>query len=361
MTQPIRALTISSRNGPYQVHFDLGLSAALAASRADGPTWLLIDAAVFALHRDAIVASFPEPERIHAVVATEENKSYERIGPIFTWLLSTGFRRDGILVAMGGGIIQDIASFVATVIMRGVRWRLIPTTLLSQCDSCIGAKSSINIDRFKNQLGSFYAPADIYLITDLLRTLPDEAMRSGFGEIVKFHLLDGPSSWKDIQGKLRWDDVSLLQSLIHTSLAIKKRSIETDEFDRGVRNLLNYGHTFGHAFESATSFAIPHGLAVAMGMSAATFISERLGIAPKGHYREVDQVLRKLYSPCIVFLAKASVETIIAAMSTDKKNVAGATFVILTRGPGQMEKTKVDLEQQIRPLLTSYLEQLSAK
>jgi 3-dehydroquinate synthase len=361
MTHSIPALSISSRNGPYQVHFDLGLPEALAASRADGPTWLLVDAAVLAHHRAAVAAAFPETDRIHAIVAIEENKSYERVGPIFTWLLSTGFRRDSTLVAMGGGIVQDIASFVATVIMRGARWRLIPTTLLAQCDSCIGAKSSINIDRFKNQLGSFYAPADIYLITDLLRTLPDESMRSGFGEIVKFHLLDGQSAWQDIQGKLRWDDAALLRTLIHTSLAIKKRSIEVDEFDRGVRNLLNYGHTFGHAFESATNFAIPHGLAVAMGMSAATYISERLGFAPEGHHREVDQVLRKLYGPCIPDLVNAPISAIITAMGTDKKNVGGATFVILTRGPGRMEKTKVDLEQQIRPHLTTFLEQLSPK
>ena len=361
MTQPIPALTISSRNGPYQVHFDLGLSAALVASRADGPTWLLIDAAVFALHRDAIVASFPETERIHAVVATEENKSYERVGPIFTWLLSTGFRRDGILVAMGGGIIQDIASFVATVIMRGVRWRLIPSTLLAQCDSCIGAKSSINIDRFKNQIGSFHAPTDVYLITDLLRTLPDEALRSGFGEIVKFHLLEGETAWRHVQGQMRWNDPEQLGSLVHRSLVIKQRYIQEDEFDRGIRNLLNYGHTFGHAFESATDFAIPHGLAVALGISAASFISERIGMAPPGHHREVDDVLRRLYHPVAKHLIHADPERMIVAMTTDKKNIGGATYVILTKGPGRMEKVKVDLHGQVRPLLNEFIATLQSE
>ena len=350
-------LAIQSRNGPYLVHLDHDLAAALSAATIEGRSWLLIDATLAKLHSGAINRAF-DSDRILMVEAIEENKSFERTAPIFTWLLASGFRRDSILVAMGGGIIQDLAAFVATVIMRGAAWRLIPTTLLAQSDSCIGAKSSINIDRFKNQLGTFHAPNEIYVIPDLLQSLPDEAMRSGFGEIVKFHLLDGQTAWQDIQTKVRWDQPELLRSLIHTSLRIKQRYIEADEFDRGIRNLLNYGHTFGHAFEAASGFEIPHGLAVALGMSAATFISERMDLAPTGHHREVDGVLRELYQDCALHLQKASMDVILRAMGNDKKNIGGATYVILTRGPGRMEKMKVELQTEIRSHLEAFVNQL---
>lgn len=349
------SIPVRSRNGAYLVHSGADLRTALSNCREGGQAWLLADEAVVRLQGEAVRSAFPEVDRVLAIEASEENKSYERLGPIFTWLLSTGFRRDSILVALGGGIIQDIASFVATVIMRGARWRLVPTTLLAQCDSCIGAKSSINIDRFKNQLGSFHAPCDIHLVPDLLRTLPDEALRSGFGEIVKFHLLEGDDLWRELGDRIRWDDHAALPGLVRRSLLIKRRYIEEDEFDRGVRNLLNYGHTFGHAFESATDFAIPHGIAVALGMSAATFISERLGLASTGHHAEVEAVLARLYGDSAGHLRVELLDRILAAMGTDKKNIGGATFVILTRGPGRMEKVKVDLHNQIRPLLATFL------
>lgn len=351
-------MEIKSRNGAYQVHFDYDLPGALRASGRDGNAFLLVDESLSKFHREAIAEVFPDTSRVFFMQATEENKSYDKVSAVFTWLLSSGFRRDSILVAFGGGIVQDVACFVATVIMRGVRWRLIPTTLLAQCDSCIGAKSSINIGRFKNQLGSFYAPIDIYLITSLLKTLPEEAIRSGFGEIVKFHLLDSEASWHDIKPKLRWDDEALLSDLIHKSLLIKKRSIEIDEFDRGVRNLLNYGHTFGHAFESATTYAIPHGLAVALGISAATFVSEKIGMAPVGHYHEVDSIMKRLYGDFAELLRASSIDDIIRAMGTDKKNMGGATYAILTRGPGRMEKVKVELQSRIRPLINEFIRQL---
>ena len=230
-----------------------------------------------------------------------------------------------------------------------------PAPCSPSATSRIGAKSSINIGPFKNQLGSFHPPSDIYLVADILRSLDREQIRSGFGEIVKFHLLDGDEAWEYIKGHIDFDDVPSIRSLVLKSLAIKKPYIEKDEFDRGIRNLLNYGHTFGHAFESATHFAIPHGIGVALGMSAATYVSERRGFVDRGHFAEVDGVLRGIYHPFQLNLTSASLDAVIRAMGTDKKNVAGAAYVILTRGPGKMEKVKVDLEAEIRPQLVDFL------
>jgi len=351
-----QTIQIRSHVGSYQVQSCISIDEALRIAYVPGKTWIISDALLSKLHVSSFnaILGTDTTERLLSITASEEAKSYEQLGPVFRWLLDHGFRRDCTLLAVGGGVIQDIASFVATVLLRGISWKFIPSTLLAQCDSCIGAKSSINIGPFKNQLGSFYPPTNILLVTDLLKSLNSDQIRSGFGEIIKFHLLDGQSSWEFIQDHIDWDDQELIRSLVLRSLAIKLPYIENDEFDRGVRNLLNYGHTFGHAFETATNFAIPHGIGVAIGMSAATYISEQRGLTSSGHFTEVNAVLKRVYTPFQNQLSSTNIDLVIKAMGTDKKNVAGSTFVILTRGPGKMEKIKVDLEAEIRPLLCKF-------
>ena len=346
-------LSIRSKFGSYAVVASAELGLALTASTLGGKTWIVIDEAVLALHRPLISACVP-PERIVALAATEESKSFERLTPAFLSLLDSGFRRDCTLLAIGGGVIQDISAFIAAVLMRGVRWEFIPTTLLAQCDSCIGAKSSINIGKHKNQLGCFYPPAVIHMVEPLLATLPQEAIRSGLGEIVKFHLLSGSADWQAIQPMIPNPDKSVLGALIWKSLDIKRPYIEEDEFDKGIRNLLNYGHTFGHAYESVTGFSIPHGIAVSLGIATATYISEHMGLVEAGHFNDVNSVLKKLYHPFEKLLAGTDVRSITRAMRTDKKNVHGKTYVILTHGPGRMEKVSVDLEA-LEPMLTDLI------
>lgn len=355
MTAVDDSMVIQSHAGPYRVHFTDSLASALRPADSGSPAWILVDELVLKHHGAELSAAGVSSDRLIPIEAIEENKSYDRVGPWIVRLLEGGLRRDGVIVAVGGGIVQDIACFIATVVMRGIRWRYVPTTLLAQCDSCIGAKSSINIASFKNQLGSFHAPSEVHVLGRLLRSLPEEAVRAGFGEIVKFHLLEGDEAWSRVREELRWDDLDCVSRLVERSLRMKKRYIEQDEFDRGIRNLLNYGHTFGHAFESATEFRLPHGLAVALGMSAATFVSERLGLAPAGHHAEVDGVLCKIYQDSRRELAASSLDAIMRAMRTDKKHVHGASFAILTRGPGRMSKERVDLDNQIRPALAEFL------
>ena len=117
--------------------------------------------------------------------------SFEKLAPVFVWLLENGLKRDGRLLVIGGGVLQDIGCFIASVLFRGVRWEFIPTTLLAQCDSCIGSKSSINIESYKNQIGTFYAPDRVLLVTQALQTLPWDEVRSGLGEVIKLHLIAG--------------------------------------------------------------------------------------------------------------------------------------------------------------------------
>ncbi len=358
------ALTIKSQAHPYSVLTAATLREAIGAASKTGTPYYLVDRNLKALY-PADLAGISElgEARTHWLNATEEEKSYDRLTPLFEWLLKSGFRKDSNLVVIGGGVTQDIGCFLASVLFRGSRWELIPTTLLAQCDSCIGSKSSINIGAFKNQIGTFYPPHAVHLTASVLKTLPHDEIRSGIGEMIKLALIAGePALSKLRENLIRFEktpqDYSILEVMILDSMRIKKPYIEEDEFDRGRRNLLNYGHTFGHAFESATHYGVPHGIAVSLGMAAATFFSERLGLAPDGHSDGVRALLAPYFRPYESKLASLGPELILAAMKHDKKNTQGKINCILTRGPGKMEKTPLTAEQ-IEPLLRDFLKGLT--
>ncbi len=355
-------LSIHSQSHPYDVREAPTFRAALqraASSSVPQDTFYLLDARVAQLYASDI-EELTLPSRRLAIAASEEAKSYEQLGEVFGAILRAGFRRNSHLVVVGGGVLQDIGCFVASVLMRGVRWSLLPTTLLAQCDSCIGSKSSLNVAGFKNQLGTFYAPHEVVLAPSVLRTLPRDDVRSGLGEAIKLHLIAG----EDALGRLK-DELALLETdadalrrLIVSSLLIKKPFIEEDEFDRARRKLLNYGHTFAHAFESATNYEIPHGIAVTLGVLSATWMSWQLGLVEESHFQELLVWLRPFYTPFERKLAIAEASRIEAVMKLDKKNEnAGATFV-LTRGPGKMELVTIEREK-VAPLMEDLMQMWS--
>ncbi len=348
-------LTIQSRSHPYTVESFPNLREALKAAQLTG-TLCLVDKIVYDKYRDAFEGLLP-PEKIHTITATEEQKSFEELTPIFVWLLQNGLRRDGNLLVVGGGVLQDIGCFIASVLFRGVRWELIPTTLLSQCDSCIGSKSSINIRSYKNQIGTFYPPHRVLLTVSVLRSLPFDEIRSGLGEAIKLHLLTGEQEFETLMAdlaRLPADEV-VLERAVASSLRIKQPYIEKDEWDKGIRNLLNYGHTFGHAYESATHYGIPHGISVTLGMLTATFVSSRLGLVDRDYYVRLKARLEPWYTPYNQKLKTVRLEDVLAAIKLDKKNTHNAVNCILTRGPGKMEKTAVDLETQLRPAIEEFI------
>lgn len=352
-------LTIASKFHPYTVEVATDLGAILTERVPAARTFLLVDENILRLY----AAPFEDwdPERLISVEATEKQKSFEAMTPLFLRLLETGFRKDCTLLVIGGGVVQDIGCFIASVLFRGVRWELVPTTLLAQCDSCIGSKSSLNIGPFKNQLGTFYPPHAVHMVFDLLRTLPADEIRSGIGEIIKLSLIAGESAMAKLRPLLaRLDDPATLPALILEALQIKQRYIEQDELDAGIRNLLNYGHTFGHAYESATRYAIPHGIAVTLGMATATYVSERLGLLPAGAYQELDAFLRPFYNPHHLTLAQADRDAIFVALAKDKKNTGNAINAILTEGPGRMKKFPLSKDEQVKPLIADFLSGLDA-
>lgn len=351
-------MQIQSRSHRYSVTESADASAALQTPGGCDGAFYLVDHRVADLYERDLTSAIA-PERIHRIRASETAKSYEQLTPVFCWLLDSGCRRNSHLVVVGGGVLQDIGCFIASVLFRGVHWTLLPTTLLAQCDSCIGSKSSLNIHRFKNQLGTFYPPHEIRLAFEFLKTLTSGEVLSGLGEAIKLHLIDGESSVQRLRGKLAGADTKLpaLREIVWDSLRIKQRFIEEDEFDRGVRNLLNYGHTFAHAFESATKYEIPHGIAVSLGVACATIFSEKLGLAPKGSAEGLLSWLRPYYGEHVPTLRRVDPEAIVGAMRQDKKNQGDKITFILTRGPGKMEKaglearTALTLLQDCRDIL----------
>jgi 3-dehydroquinate synthase len=349
-------MEIQSRIHPYTVEEFPDLRAALADFQQKPGVFCLADKRVLALYEQDFAAALPSVKTL-AVEATEEQKSFEQLSPIFLWLLQNGLRRDGCLLVVGGGVLQDIGCFIASVLFRGLRWELVPTTLLAQCDSCIGSKSSINIQSYKNQIGTFYPPHRVCVAYGVLKTLPWDETRSGLGEVIKLHLLTGEEEFRKLMADLDTlpGNEAVLPKWIRHSLEIKKAYIEKDEFDKGVRNLLNYGHTFGHAYESASHYGIPHGIGVTLGMLTATYVSAKLRFVGDDYFDSLRNRLRPWYQPYEAKLKSLDLEKILAAIKHDKKNTRDAVNCILTRGAGRMEKSAIQLDQQLRPWVAEFI------
>ena len=217
----------------------------------------------------------PELAEVTILVrADEEVKSFERMGDLLLQLKRRGINRSSTVLGLGGGVIQDITTFLASVYMRGIGWTYVPSTFLAMADSCLGGKSSINVGPFKNLVGTFHPPSRITVMAPLVRSLPLVEIRGGLAEAAKICFCHGPASFGRYMELARpilggqWSDAEL-SALLHHVLAVKQWFIQVDEFDRAERRLLNFGHSWGHALESATAYAVPHGLAVALGMVAA--------------------------------------------------------------------------------------------
>jgi len=338
--QVMSDLSIQSYKGPYRVFFVPGLLAKPELLNT-GDCHFLIDAKVESLYRSKLKTVLP-PERTISIEAVEENKSLQKIIPVIERLMDAPVRRGQVLVAIGGGIIQDICCFIASTLLRGMDWRFVPTTLLSQADSCIGSKSSINLGNAKNILGTFNPPGQIYIDPVFLNTLEDSEIRSGIGEILKVHVIAGTADFDELARDFEqlFANRDVLLRYIRKALLIKQHYIEQDEFDRGVRNIFNYGHSFGHAIEAATQFAIPHGIAVTMGMDMANFIAARRGMLAQTHYFRMHSVLRSNYASFAG--ANIPLQPMLEALQKDKKNSTTQLGLVFPLGADAVVK-RVDL------------------
>lgn len=319
-------------------------------------SFFMIDQKIFNLHEKKFKKLF-SPENYLIIEATEARKTLVYINTLIKLIIAKNFKRDNKIIAIGGGLIHDIAGFTSSILFRGVEWICYPTTLLAQCDSCIGSKTSINVGNFKNQVGTFFPPSQIILDANFLKTLTKEEMKSGMGEIIKVHFLDGRESFEYI--KSHFDEAfvnpALIRRLIFRSLMIKKKIIEKDEFDKNYRNILNYGHTFGHAIESVTNYKIPHGQAITIGMDLTNYISLKKGFLSKKGYGEMREILLKNY-PNYPFKDKLE-NSFFLALAKDKKNIGKDLSAILTEGPGKMKKVKIPFDDNFKRIIYDFQKQ----
>lgn len=312
---------IQSHTGPYSVEFVENITDDKLLQNLG--THYLIDKNVFMKMGQAEHLQLGM-RQILLVDADEKTKSYLGIEPFIKGLINQEMRRDSKLVAIGGGIIQDITCFIANNFMRGIPWTFVPTTLLAQADSCIGSKSSINFGNHKNLLGSFTPPDRVIISSKFLDTLETKDFKSGVGEIIKLLLIGGRLTEP---GEINRANVN---QYVYDALQIKKKFIEEDEFDKGVRNILNYGHCFGHAIETATDYLIPHGIAITIGMDIANRLSLNLQSIDQDKFDGMHQVLVDNYKDYQgIGISK---QKIFEAITTDKKNTSSHINVILPVG-----------------------------
>ena len=315
-----KPLTVRSHAGDYQVHFENAVSFDDFDHELINTSHFILDGRIAKLYSDKLHKILEHPS-VLIISATEKNKSLEQFPLYVEKLVKNKVRRNHRLIAIGGGIIQDITCFLAATLLRGIDWWFYPTTLLAQADSCIGSKSSVNCGDAKNILGTFTPPKKISIFTDFLSTLDPIDIQSGVGEMLKVHAIEGASSFDQIANDYEkiFSDQKILLHYLRRSLEIKKNIIEKDEFDQGIRNVMNYGHTFGHAIESATQYTIPHGVAVTIGMDMANFIAATEVFGDKSHFNRMHSVLKKNYKQFIDY--PILIQPFIQAISKDKKNV----------------------------------------
>jgi 3-dehydroquinate synthase len=284
----------------------------------------------------------------HVIVpAGEGSKSFAQLARVIDAMLAARCERKTMIVALGGGVIGDLAGFAASILLRGVDFVQIPTTLLSQVDSSVGGKTGINTPAGKNLVGTFHQPRLVLADTDTLTTLPRRELLAGYAEVAKYGLLGDAAffAWLEANAAtaltLSGADQTALVHAIAASCKAKAKIVAEDETETGVRALLNLGHTFGHALEAEMGYgaALLHGEAVAIGMVLAFALSARLGLCPAADAARVRAHLAgvglPVAPPRIGPSGPITPETLIAHMALDKKVKDGAITFILARGIGQ--------------------------
>lgn len=348
-------LTVRSQFRDYQIAFVKDAVATLKERILVERTFTICDARVAEIWGDYLRPMLA-PGRHVLLPPREESKTITKAQELIVAMVEAGVRRDHSVLAIGGGITQDVSAFAASILYRGIEWLFIPTTLLAQADSCLGSKTSINIGDKKNLAGGYWPPSVAALDARFLRSLPKDDLRSGLGEIIHFLVYDASPLLERLPGDYGRliGDPEALRPYIAEALSIKRRVAELDEFDRHERKKFNYGHTFGHALESVTKYAIPHGLAVTVGMDIANFLSMKLGIMSVAEFERLNAVLR-LNIPARSGLV-IDVERYLHFLGKDKKNVGSTLGCVLAERPGALSLHQLPMDAHLRDILRAYFD-----
>ena len=284
--------------------------------------------------RTALMPCCADPE-IFIFEAGEENKNLNTVQELYRHLIETHMQRSDLLLALGGGVTGDLTGFAAATYLRGIDFVQVPTTLLSQVDSSVGGKTGVDFDSYKNMVGAFHQPILVYMNMSVMKTLPEEQFGSGMGEVIKTALIRDSELFAWIEtntDRLRARDPAALQHVVKRCCEIKASVVEKDPYDRGIRAILNFGHTIGHAVEKEKHFALLHGQCVALGMIGAGRLSVDRGLLEPGDFQRILAVMKSFSLPVRTEGLDAS--SVISACLSDKKREQGKLKFVLLNGIG---------------------------
>lgn len=323
-----------------------------------GKLVIITDPTVQRLYGDALSKGLTEDgfEVITLLVpAGEEHKSLENAARLYVELTSSYAERTTPILALGGGVIGDLAGFVAATYLRGVPLIQIPTTFLAQVDSSIGGKVAVDHGQMKNKIGAFYQPELVIADTDVLKTLPAVELANGLAEVIKSAAIRDKEFFAFLENNLdriKSLDGEVFEETVFRTAGIKAEVVEKDEEDRGLRNILNYGHTIGNAVESVSDFRVKHGGAVAIGMLAAARISNKMGFLEGNEVIRLKNVVEKAGLPTDMPELKS--EEITRIMRHDKKVLRGKVRFVLLKSIGEAFITDEVSPSLIEEVLAGY-------
>jgi len=351
--KPITSVDLGEKSYPIYVERDalssLGLIFEMNLDDASSIT-LVTSPVIDRLYGERILEVLDSDKKI-LIPEGEEAKTWDIAGEIIGELLEIGVDRKGVIVSLGGGSVGDLAGFVSSIFLRGIRIIQVPTTLLAMVDSSIGGKTAVNHPKGKNLIGSFHQPVAVVIDPNLLSSLPQSEIRAGLGEVIKYGVIADEEILSILETEQKGEaptDLDLLSELIRRSVSIKARYVEKDEFDLlGIRASLNYGHTLGHAVERLMN--IRHGEAVSIGMDFASRIAVERGIFKEEEQIRQRQITKNLGLPYRI--PDISIKNILSFMRQDKKTVAGKIRFVLPTGMGQEPILEYVTEDEIKKAL----------
>ena len=365
--QTIRVETPSAK---YDVVAGSGLVETLArriervAGKLPRRVFVLTSAPIWGLWGEVFQASFAEPPIVLFLPPGEENKTIKNVESLLREMARAGGDRGSLLIAFGGGIVGDVGGFLASIFMRGIPYVQVPTTFLAQVDSSVGGKTGVNLPEGKNLVGSFYHPLAVFADIGVLATLPERELRAGLMESVKAGIIRDRALVRfmeehaeDVLGR----DPKALEKVIAASIRMKAGVVNQDERERGLRMILNLGHTVGHALEQATGYkTLLHGEAVGWGMVAALHLARQRGTISRAQFERLENLVH-LYGPLPAL--KLRVPKVVGATVGDKKNVGGVTRFVLPVGIGDAgvveDVTPAELEAAVGYMLAQAAERHS--
>lgn len=268
--------------------------------------------------------------------AGERSKTIHTLLDVTDRLIHLGVDRTSALIALGGGVVGDLTGFVGSIYMRGIPCIQVPTTLLAQVDSSIGGKTAIDLPLGKNLLGTFSQPVSVFIDIKCLDTLPEQEYQNGLAEVVKYGIIDSEILFQQLEDgveMMRSRNRPFLETIVQRACMIKKGIVEMDEREQGLRRMLNFGHTLGHALEAASKYELSHGNAVAIGMIAAARMSQKLYSLPAGDRERIEKLIASLSLACRIPQGLKT-ENILAGLQRDKKKTGEFIHFVLLKKIG---------------------------